>query len=106
NKSSRFVNSAKAKELQCTYLEPGDILIARMPDPVGRACIFPGLEQQSVTVVDICILRPDLKRVLPRWLLHKINSEDFRRAISSWITGTTRQRISRGNLSKLDFILP
>jgi type I restriction enzyme S subunit len=106
DKSSRYMNAAKAKELKCTYLEPGDILIARMPDPVGRACIFPGLEQSSVTVVDVCILRPDLQRVCPRWLLHKINSEDFRRAISSWITGATRQRISRGNLSKLEFTLP
>jgi len=77
-----------------------------MPDPIGRACIFPGIDKPSVTVVDVCILRPDLRKVCPRWLLHKINSQDFRNAILSWLTGTTRQRISRGNLSKIEFILP
>jgi type I restriction enzyme S subunit len=106
DKSSRFMSVEKAVELRCTFLEAGDILIARMPDPIGRACIFPGSSHPSVTVVDVCVLRPDLKQVCPRWLLHKINAEDFRRAIAFWVTGTTRQRISRGNLSKIEFILP
>jgi type I restriction enzyme S subunit len=106
NKSSRYMNSRRAGELKCTYLEAGDILIARMPDPIGRACIFPGSAQPCVTVVDVCVVRPDIKRVYPKWLLHRINGGDFRRAILSSVTGTTRQRISRGNLSKIDFILP
>jgi len=100
------MNSIRAGELRCTNLEAGDVLIARMPDPIGRACIFPGLEQPCVTVVDVCVLRPDLKRVCPKWLLHKINGEGFRRAILSSVTGSTRQRISRGNLSKISFTLP
>lgn len=106
NKSSRYLTAQKAIELRCTYLEPGDLLIARMPDPIGRACLFPHGMQPSVTVVDVCILRPDLGKVCPRWLLHRINSEDFRRKIESWLTGSTRQRISRSNLSKIEFSLP
>src|SRR5882724_5654232 len=42
NRSARFLTSAKAAELGCTYLDPGDVLVARMPEPLGRACIFPG----------------------------------------------------------------
>ena len=49
NKSNRFMTTAKAKILKCTILKPGDILIARMPDPIGRACIFPGEEMPCVT---------------------------------------------------------
>ena len=59
NKSNRFLTSEKAKELKCTLLKQGDLLIARMPDPLGRACIFPGLNMPCITVVDICIVRPD-----------------------------------------------
>lgn len=40
DRSSRFLTSEKAKELRCTFLEPGDVLVARMPEPLGRACIF------------------------------------------------------------------
>ena len=65
-KSSRHLTSAKATELRCTLLAAGDILIARMPDPLGRACIFPGSPGPSVTVVDVCIVRPQLNEHDPR----------------------------------------
>src|SRR4051812_24823474 len=58
NRSSRFLTMGKAKELGCTFLERGDILISRMADPLGRACIFPGDDKPAATVVDACIVRP------------------------------------------------
>ncbi len=106
NKSNRFLTSEKAKELKCTFLKQGDLLIARMPDPLGRACIFPGLNMPCVTVVDVCIVRPDTNIANSYWLKFLINSYDFRNKINKYITGTTRQRISRGNLEKLSFKLP
>lgn len=106
DKSNRFMTSEKAEELKCTYLEEGDILIARMPDPIGRACIFPELNTKCVTVVDICIVRPASDEIDSRWLMHLINSERFNNQILKFVTGTTRQRISRGNLAKLDVEVP
>ncbi|MFG0850625.1 restriction endonuclease subunit S [Pseudomonas sp. FYR_2] len=106
NKSNRFMTSKRADELKCSYLQAGDILVARMPDPIGRACIFPEDMGRCVTVVDICIVRPDSERVDNRWLMHLINSERFRNQIDRHVTGTTRQRISRGNLAGLEIPLP
>ena len=40
DKSERYITDTKARELNCTYLRKGDILIARLPDPLGRACVF------------------------------------------------------------------
>ncbi|HBA67434.1 MAG TPA: type I restriction endonuclease subunit R [Methylococcaceae bacterium] len=96
----------KAKLLRCTFLEPGDILIARMPDPIGRACIFPGSNMPCVTVVDVCIVRPLSSDVDSRWLMHTINSKKFNNNILNFVTGTTRRRISRGNLAKLEIPFP
>jgi len=106
NKSNRFLTSEKSGELKCTILKQGDILIARMPDPLGRACIFPGLNMPCVTVVDVCIIRPDEKIANANWLKFLINSNDFRNRINKYIKGTTRQRISRGNLEKISFPRP
>lgn len=105
NKSSRFLTSSKARELKCTFLQSGDILVARMPDPIGRACIFPGDKRQCVTVVDVCIIRPN-KEVDRRWLLHAINSPAFRNQVAQHINGTTRQRISRTNLGTIAISTP
>ena len=106
DKSSRYLTSEKAKELKCTFLEPGDLLIARMPHPLGRACIFPKLGIPCITVVDVCIVRPEKKIVFSEWLKLLVNSHGFRKEINQYVTGTTRQRISRGNLEKLKFGVP
>ncbi|MEO0584852.1 MAG: restriction endonuclease subunit S [Bacteroidota bacterium] len=106
NKSQRFLTKSTAQRLKCTFLRKGDILIARMPDPIGRACIFPGLEQEAVTVVDVCIIRPNNKGVFVPFLKFLINSPTFRQQIARHVTGTTRKRISRKNLNKVTFHLP
>ena len=41
DKSNRFINEQKFDQLRCTELLEGDVLIARMPDPLGRACLAP-----------------------------------------------------------------
>ncbi|MCU5782500.1 restriction endonuclease S subunits-like protein [Alcanivorax balearicus MACL04] len=103
DKSSRFLTKDKAKELRCTFLKKGDLLIARMPGPLGRACIFPlEGEHKYVTVVDICIVRANPKKVDTKYLMYLLNSPDIREKIESLKSGSTRKRISRGNLSIIE----
>ena len=101
DKSARFLTAQKAKELRCTYLHSGDILVARMPDPIGRACIFPGDKKKAVTVVDVCIVRPNPKLCDPRWLCWMINAPDFTDSVLQQARGATRQRIARTELERL-----
>jgi type I restriction enzyme S subunit len=106
NKSNRFLTSSKAAELNCTYLTENDVLIARMPDPLGRACIFPRINQRCVTVVDVCVVRAGTSDIDHHWLMYTINSPQFRIKIGSLQSGSTRKRISRGNLSTLVLPIP
>jgi len=106
NKSSRFLTLDRSKELKCTFLQEGDLLIARMPDPLGRACLFPNINQLSVTAVDVCVWRAGKEGVNSKWLMYFINSPAVRNQIQSLASGTTRQRISGGNLKKLPLPLP
>lgn len=106
NKSNRFLTVKRAKELGCTFLQKGDVLIARMPDPLGRACIFPGDAKQSVTVVDVAIVRPGNNSFDTKWLMYFINAPAFRSAVASLEAGSTRKRISRKNLGKIYLPVP
>lgn len=107
NKSSRYLTLKRAQEIKCTFLRNGDIIIARMPDPIGRACIFPLKgEQKFVTAVDVAIVRPDKENIDGKYLLYSINNPQFRNAIEALQSGTTRKRISRKNLATLLFPLP
>ena len=58
------------------------MLIARMPDPLGSACIFPGDAKSSVTVVDVAIVRSGHGEFDQRWLASFVNAHPFRSAIS------------------------
>ena len=104
NRSRRFMNDEQFKRLKCTELKEGDILIARMPDPIGRATIFPNVNQKAATVVDVAILR--LTSVNNYWLMSIINSSEFRREIEENSMGSTRTRIGRASLSKIKLIAP
>ncbi len=105
DRSSRFLTSESAQNLNCNFLKKGDILIARMPDPIGRACIFP-LEGKNVTVVDIAFIRAGTKGVNSKLLMHFINSPAIKNQIENLASGTTRQRISRKNLGAIIFPVP
>ncbi|WP_300565467.1 restriction endonuclease subunit S [Flavobacterium sp.] len=107
NRSDRYMTKEKALELNCTFLKKGDILVARMPDPLGRACIFPYSEEEKyVTVVDVAIIRTGQNGVDNRYLTHFINSPGIRKNIERFQTGTTRKRISRGNLATIKIPIP
>ena len=106
NKSSRFLTREKSRDLRCTLLNPGDVLIARMPEPLGRACVFPGDTKTSVTVVDVCIVRTGTNGPDHRWLTWFINSTEFRSNVASRQSGSTRKRISRKNLATIALPIP
>jgi type I restriction enzyme S subunit len=106
DRSDRYLTSERAAALSCTFLQRGDILVARMPDPLGRACLFPGDKKRAVTVVDVAVIRPNNPEVDCKWLMHRINSMAFRNAVASLQSGSTRLRISRRNLSRIAFPLP
>jgi type I restriction enzyme, S subunit len=105
NRSAKFLTRETAERLNCTYLSAGDILIARMPDPLGRACLFPGDPKPSVTAVDVCILRPG-RIANSRYIVNAINSPTFAALVEKRAAGTTRSRISRGNLARLSLPFP
>ena len=94
DKSSRFLTRAKAYELNCTFLAKGDLLVARMPDPLGRCCIFPldGVEKY-VTVVDVCAVRLGTSPITPKYMMYLINSPRTRANIEALKSGSTRKRI-------------
>jgi len=99
NRSARFMRQEQFDRLGCTRLEPRDVLVARMPDPLGRACLFPGDPLPCVTVVDVAIIRPGADGPCPEWLVPVLNSAQTRRQVAALQAGTTRKRISRRNLA-------
>ena len=105
DKSDRHITVEKADELHCTFLRKGDLLIARLGDPLCKACVFP-LDGLYITAVDVAILRIGSDVVNPKYLIYLLNSPWFKDQVKQYESGTTRKRISRKNLGRIEMIFP
>ncbi|EBA1888517.1 TPA: restriction endonuclease subunit S [Salmonella enterica subsp. houtenae serovar [1],40:z4,z23:-] len=105
DKSDRYINTSTFHRLNCHQLIEGDILIARLPNPIGRACIFPKLSQSAITVVDIATMRPS-GNYSAEYIISAINSLTFRQQVESFGKGATRFRIATGHLKTLLLPIP
>ena len=102
---ARYISEETFNRLNCTEVIEGDILISRLPDPVGRACIIPAGLGKSITAVDCTIIRLNGK-MLPKFFVAFTNTPDYAMQIKKVLSGTTRLRVSRANLGKIQIPIP
>ena len=101
-----YISEETFKKLNCNEIYPGDILISRLPEPVGRACIVPNLSQRLVTAVDCAIIRLKQDIISKNYFIYYTQSAKYLELIKNNCMGTTRLRISRANLEKTLIPLP
>ena len=104
-KGFRYISESTFSELRCTEFDPGDVLICRLGEPVGRACEAPDLGIRMITSVDVCILkaRPG---VLSAYLVYAMSSSRYLDWVGSLVRGSTRDRVSRSMLGGFTLPLP
>ncbi len=103
---TRFISEETFKRLNCTEVLANDILVSRLPDPVGRTCMVPKLNTRMITAVDCTIIRFDEEKIIPKYFLYFSKSNRYFNELSRYLTGSSRQRISRSNLAKIKIPLP
>ncbi|WP_419621208.1 restriction endonuclease subunit S, partial [Thiolapillus sp.] len=106
NNNARYISEETFKRLNCTEIFPGDCLVSRLPNPVGRACIIPAIKERMITAVDCAIVRFDKNIVVPYIFILLSQTPAYLSVAESHAFGSTRKRISRGNLSKLKISIP
>ena len=105
--AKKYIYEASFSSLRCKPLELGDLLICRLADPAGRACVLPDLgEAKVVTSVDVTIFRPPLGLADRVYLCNVFSTAAWFRAVADRSGGTTHKRISRGALGRISVVLP
>lgn len=108
NKENRkYINEKSFSDLKCKELFTGDLLICRLAEPAGRACIFPKTnDYKTVTSVDVTIFRPDEKKYNRSLIMYVLCTDEWFKNVIEQVGGTTHKRISRGNLGLIKIHLP
>jgi type I restriction enzyme S subunit len=102
---SRYISEETFFRLKCTEILPGDLLVSRLPDPVGKSCIIPEINSKMITGVDCTIIRPK-DNLSSEFLCYYQMSNQYLNDVQSGVSGATRQRISRKNLGLIEIPLP
>ena len=102
---ARYISQETFENLRCTEVFAGDVLLSRLPDPIGRACMIPDLSVRAITAVDCTILRFKEAAVAEFFLQYATSSEYFNK-IAILAGGSTRTRISRKEIEKLSIPIP
>ena len=102
----RYISEETFNRLGCTEIFPGDILVSRLPDPVGRGCIIPEKAERMITAVDCTICRVNERLADRKYFCYFLHSPGYYQQLLQSVTGTTRKRISRKNLGNVDIQLP
>ena len=101
----KWISEETFENLHCKEVMPGDILISRLPDPAGRACIVPNTGQKMITSVDCTIVRTR-SEISNSFLVQYLSSTLYFNEVSTCLAGGTRQRISRSNLADIMINIP
>jgi type I restriction enzyme S subunit len=105
DKGDRYISQDTFEELDCTEVQPGDILISRLADPVGRACIAPDLDERMIASVDVVILRTR-EDIDSEYIVNLLSSEPYLQHADALCRGGTMQRLSRSMLGNIRVPIP
>ena len=96
-KGFRYISEETFKNFCCTEVEPDDILICRLGEPVARTCLAPRIGKRMITSVDVCILKPRAE-ANAKFFVYSMSSRRYLDWVGSLVRGSTRDRVSRSML--------
>lgn len=105
SETAKYIHQSDYDELHANEVFPGDILICRLAEPAGRAIILPDIHHRMVTVVDVAVIRPS-SQISAYFLVSELNRPKVLHEVGTLTSGSTRKRISRKNLEKVNLEMP
>ncbi|WP_290305287.1 restriction endonuclease subunit S [Mucilaginibacter flavus] len=101
-----YTSIEKADELLSCNIYSGDIILSKMGDPVGRACMIPEKLKRCLMASDGIRLVVDEKKHSKYFVYSLINSKTVRADIERKATGSTRKRIGLDELKQILLLIP
>ena len=106
DKTSRFTSVEKYETLRKHEVIPGDLVVAKMGEPLGRCCILPNHISKALVVADCMRIRVSSPHFISKYVMFFLNSYDAKQQIKNLSRGSTRVRINLSMLRKLKIPKP
>lgn len=92
--NARYISHQKAEDLRAHKVESGDILITKMGEPPGDACVYP--ENMPTAIITADCIKWSLSQLLQEkeFFVHALNSHLVRSQILGITEGVAQQKVS------------
>ena len=106
NKTMKYISKDKAEELKYHSFKSGDIVLAKLGDPIGKTCIIPNKLDFGIVVADVVRIRPSKEKAYYKFIEFLLNSDYCFKQLSMRVIGSTRPRVNLSHVRNLNIILP
>lgn len=106
NKDIKYISPEKAEELSYHTYHPGDIVLAKLGDPIGKTCIVPSFMKGGVVVADVVRIRPSPRKAMTLFVEYVLNSSMCFYQLKRQTIGSTRPRVNISQVRNLRIPLP
>lgn len=105
-KNIKYISSEKAQRLSRHSFEKGNIVITKLGDPLGKACIVPDYMDWGIIVADVVRINLPGRFILIDFMPYLLNSEIVAEQLERKTKGTTRPRVNLSHIRELLLPLP
>jgi len=105
-KSGKYVTEEKALELNFCRVDAGDVLLAKVGDPPGDACVYPLDSVSAIITQDVVRIRVDRTAIDSDFLSFLLVSEMGRYLVKLVSVEATRGRFSLADLKSVRLPIP
>jgi len=101
-----YISAEKAAELRPHWVEPGDVLITKMGEPPGDACLYPPSRRTAVITADCIRLRLHPAAGSPKYIVYAVRSYGVRTQIAAMTKGVAQKKVSLARFKGLAIPFP
>ena len=105
-KNMRYVTAQKASDLSRHSFTHGDIVISKLGDPLGEACIVPDVLKHGIIVADVVRVRLPEGVLNKQAIVYALNSQAVQSQFRRLTKGTTRPRVNLHHVRGLRLPIP
>jgi type I restriction enzyme S subunit len=106
DKDIKYLSLEKAKELEYHTFVKGDLVLAKLGDPIGKTCIIPDKFEWGIVVSDVVRIRLENDQIDKKYLLYYLNSSHSINQINSQVFGSTRPRVNLKEIRNIAILVP
>ncbi len=105
-KDIKYISPEKSKELSYHSFRAGDIVLAKLGDPIGKACIVPDFLKEGIVVADVVRIRVSPEKAIKYFVEYILNSSICVYQLKKETIGSTRPRVNICQVRNLKLPLP